>query len=164
MVSETIIHFPGYNLFFHEFHEMAVAYENEDFVLSAEHAEHINERHVDREKAPRANKFYRKFNLTPTLGLLTRKTWEERDDFVIIESVSRRVTPSILCTYLRWGRILVPIGGHMRVERFVATTRIIQKSLTSSELSPRIPFRGGITTFWSCESLDSQHIKPYRVL
>ena len=35
MVSETIIHFPGYNLFFHEFHEMAVAYENEDFVLSA---------------------------------------------------------------------------------------------------------------------------------
>ena len=86
MVSETIIHFPGYNLFFHEFHEMAVAYENEDFVLSAEHAEHINERHVDREKAPRANKFYRKFNLTATLGLLTRKTWEERDDFVIIES------------------------------------------------------------------------------
>ena len=67
MVSETIIHFPGYNLFFHEFHEMAVAYENEDFVLSAEHYEHINERHVDREKAPRANKFYRKFNLTATL-------------------------------------------------------------------------------------------------
>ena len=65
---------------------MAVAYENEDFVLSAEHAEHVNERHVDREKAPRANKFYRKFNLTATLGLLTRKTWEERDDFVIIES------------------------------------------------------------------------------
>ena len=115
--------------FFHEFHEMAVAYENEDFVLSAEHAEH------------------RKFNLTATLGLLTRKTWEERDDFVIIESVSRRVTASILCTYLRWGRILVPIRGHMRVERFVSTTRIIQKSLTSSELSPRIPFRGGITTF-----------------
>ena len=52
MVSETIIHFPGYNLFFHEFHEMAVAYENEDFVLSAEHAEHINESHVEREKAP----------------------------------------------------------------------------------------------------------------
>ena len=65
---------------------MAVAYENEDFVLSAERAEHINERHVDREKAPRASKFYRKFNLTATLGLLTRKTWEERDDFVIIES------------------------------------------------------------------------------
>ena len=57
MVSETIIHFPGYNLF-HEFHEMAVAYENEDFVLSTEHAEHINERHVDTDKAPRASKFY----------------------------------------------------------------------------------------------------------
>ena len=41
---------------------------------------------MDREKGPRANKFYRKFNLTATLGLLTRKTWEERDDFVIIES------------------------------------------------------------------------------
>ena len=53
---------------------MAVAYENEDFVLSAERAEHINERHVVREKAPRASKFYREFNLTATLGLLTRKT------------------------------------------------------------------------------------------
>ena len=85
MVSETIIHFPGYNLF-HEFHEMAVAYENEDFVLSTEHAEHINERHVDTDKAPRASKFYQKFNLTATLALLTRRTWEQRDDFVIIES------------------------------------------------------------------------------
>ena len=74
MVSETIIHFPGYNLF-HEFHEMAVAYENEDFVLSTEHAEHINERHVDTDKAPRASKFYQKFNLTATLALLTRRTW-----------------------------------------------------------------------------------------
>ena len=85
MVSETIIHFPGYNLF-HEFHEMAVAYENEDFVLSTEHAEHINERHVDTDKAARASKFYQKFNLTATLALLTRRTWEQRDDFVIIEN------------------------------------------------------------------------------
>lgn len=85
MVIETIIHFPGYNLF-HEFHEMAVAYENEDLVLSAEHAEHINERHVDTDKAQRASKFYQKFNLTATLALLTRRTWEQRDDFVIIES------------------------------------------------------------------------------
>ena len=38
---------------------MAVAYENEDFVLSAERADYINERHVDREKAPRASKCYR---------------------------------------------------------------------------------------------------------
>ena len=65
---------------------MAVAYENEDFVLSAEHAEHNNERHLDGEKALQASKFYRKFNLTATFGLLTRKTWEARDDFVIIES------------------------------------------------------------------------------
>ena len=77
MVSETIIHLPGYNLFFHEFHEMAVAYENEDLVLSAEHSKHISERHVDREKAPRANKFYRKFNLTATLGLLTPQNMGE---------------------------------------------------------------------------------------
>ena len=147
MVSETIIHFPGYNLFFHEFHEMAVAYDNEDFALSAEHAEHINERHVDREKAPRANKFYRKFNLTATLGLLTRKTWEERDDFVIIESGFKMGHGEYFMYLFEMGRILVPIRGHMRVERFVSTTRIIQKSLTSSELSPRIPFRGGITTF-----------------
>ena len=165
MVSETIIHFPGYNLFFHEFHEMAVAYENEDTscsVLSTPNtstsATWIGKKHRERTSSTGS------FNLTATLGLQTRKTWEERDDFVIIESVSRRVTASILCTYLRWGTILVPIRGHMRVERFVATTRIIQKSLTSSELSPRIPFRGGITTFWNSESLGSQHIKPYRVL
>ena len=65
---------------------MAVGYENEDFELSVEHAEHINERHVDMKKVPRASKFYRKFNLTATLGLLTRVTWDERDDFVIVES------------------------------------------------------------------------------
>ena len=55
MVSETITHFPGYNLF-HEFLKMAVAYENEDFMLNTEHAEQINERHVDTDKAPRASK------------------------------------------------------------------------------------------------------------
>ncbi|CAH3136056.1 unnamed protein product [Porites lobata] len=140
--------------FFHEFHEMAVAYENKGFVLSAEHAEHINERHVDREKAPRANKFYGKFNLTATLGLLTRKTWEERDDFVIIESVSRRVTASILCTYLRWGRILVPIRGHMRVERFpfhcfvsisTKTLFIMPRSVAKTPLTIRLTSGRGRT-------------------
>ena len=64
---------------------MAAPYENRDFVLSAEHADHINERHVDRTKSPRASKFYRNFNLTATLGFLTRKTWEERDDITIAE-------------------------------------------------------------------------------
>ena len=37
-------------------------------------------------KAPGASKFYRKLNLTATFGLLTLKTWKERDDFVVVES------------------------------------------------------------------------------
>ena len=38
------------------------------------------------EKAPRVSKLYLKFNLTATRTFLTRKTWADREDFVIIES------------------------------------------------------------------------------
>lgn len=47
---------------------MAVSFENEDFVLSAENADHINERHANTEKSPRASKFYLKYNLTSDNG------------------------------------------------------------------------------------------------
>ena len=40
---------------------MAVAFANEDLVLSGEQATHINDRHVDMEKAPSASKFYQKY-------------------------------------------------------------------------------------------------------
>ena len=121
---------------------MAVGYENEDFELSVEHAEHINERHVDMKKVPRASKFYRKFNLTATLGLLTRITWDERDDFVIVESGFKTGHGEYFMYVFEMGKNIGTDRENMRVERFVSTTRIIQKSLTSSELSPRIPFRG----------------------
>ena len=65
---------------------MPLPFENGDFVLSAKQTTHINNRHVDMEKAPRASKFYLKFNLTATLTFLTGKTWADREDFVIIES------------------------------------------------------------------------------
>ena len=53
---------------------MAVSFENKDFVLSAEIADHINERHVDKEKSPRASKFYLKYNLTSAMAMLTKRT------------------------------------------------------------------------------------------
>ena len=39
---------------------MAVPFENGDFVRSAKQATHINDWHVDMEKAPTASKFYLK--------------------------------------------------------------------------------------------------------
>ena len=64
---------------------MAVAFENDYVMLSQEHAEHINERHVALDKEPRASKFMRFFNLTSTLALLMRKTFVTCDDYEIIE-------------------------------------------------------------------------------
>ena len=58
-------------------HKMDIPFENYDFSLTLEDAEHINERHVDLHKSPRASKFYPKFNLTacwhPLRGTKTEK-------------------------------------------------------------------------------------------
>ena len=70
MVSETIIHFPRFTLIFR--HIMAVPFENGDFVLSAERATQINDRHVNLISSPRASKFYKKFNVTATLAFLIK--------------------------------------------------------------------------------------------
>ena len=84
MLSKTVMHFLTFTLIFR--HIMAVPFENGDFVLSAKQATHINDWHVDMEKAPTASKFYLKFTLTATLAFLTGKTWMDREDFVIIKS------------------------------------------------------------------------------
>ena len=58
MLSKTVMHFLTFTLIFR--HIMAVPFENGDFVLSAKQATHINDWHVDMEKAPTASKFYLK--------------------------------------------------------------------------------------------------------
>lgn len=64
---------------------MAVSFENNYVVLSEEQARHINERHVELDKAHNASKFLRCFNLTSTLAFLTRKTFQDSYDYRIIE-------------------------------------------------------------------------------
>ena len=59
---------------------MAVAFETVDVILTEEQAEHINVQHVDQHQHMKTSKLFLSFNLTATLGLLSRKTWEERED------------------------------------------------------------------------------------
>ena len=69
---------------------MAVSFENSYVILSQERAEHINERHVDLDKEHRASKFLPFFNLTSTLALLARKTFQDSQDYKIIEQGYKR--------------------------------------------------------------------------
>jgi len=64
---------------------MAVSFENDYVILSHDHAEHINERHVDLDKELNASKFLRTFNLTSTVASLARKTFVDSDDYEIVE-------------------------------------------------------------------------------
>lgn len=64
---------------------MAVPFENRYMVLSNEHANHINARHVNNHDIG-VSQFKKNFNLTSTLALLTRRTFEDRQDFEIIEN------------------------------------------------------------------------------
>ena len=64
---------------------MAVSFENDYVMPSHDHAEHINERHVDLDKEFAASKFLRTFNLTSTVTFLARKTFVDSDDYEIIE-------------------------------------------------------------------------------
>jgi len=64
---------------------MAVSFENDYVMLCHDHAEHINERHVDLDKEFAASKFLRTFNLTSTVTFLARKTFVDSDDYEIIE-------------------------------------------------------------------------------
>ena len=64
---------------------MAVDFENNYVMLSQDHAEHINERHVDLDKELGASKFLRSFNLSSTVAFLARKTFLDSDDYKILE-------------------------------------------------------------------------------
>ena len=64
---------------------MAVKLKNAYVTHSQEHAQHINERHVDVDKEHGASEFLRFFNLTTTLALLVRKTFLDTHDYEIIE-------------------------------------------------------------------------------
>jgi len=54
-------------------------------MVSQEHEEHINERHVDLDKELGATKFLWSFNLTSTVAFLARKTVVDSDNYEIIE-------------------------------------------------------------------------------
>lgn len=69
---------------------MSVAFETSDVLLTQHQADHINERHVNLMKHPRTSKFWLTFNLTATLGLLSRRTWEQRTDVELIEEGWKR--------------------------------------------------------------------------
>ena len=53
---------------------MAEAFETIDVMLTAQHVQHINERHVDLTQHTRTPKFFLTFNPSATLGLLSRRT------------------------------------------------------------------------------------------
>ena len=60
-------------------------FETADVLLSIKQAAHITERHIDTTQFLHKSKFRRSFNLTATLGLLSRRTWFCRPDVELIE-------------------------------------------------------------------------------
>lgn len=66
---------------------MAETFETIDVILTKEQADHINVRHLDRHQHERTAKL---FNLKATLGLLSRRNWEKRDDVKLMEQGWKR--------------------------------------------------------------------------
>ena len=64
---------------------MATSFENSDFILPEEHAEHINELHVRLDLHSRASKFKQNFHLISCLARLTKMTWQDSDKYEIVE-------------------------------------------------------------------------------
>ena len=63
-----------------------MAFGNSDVVLSQEHFENIQERHIRMDLHPyRASKFSRNFNLVSCLAWLTKKTWWDSGSYDIRE-------------------------------------------------------------------------------
>ena len=71
-------------------YKMAEAFETVDVILTAEQAQHINERHVNLTQHAKTSRFFLTFNLSSTLGLLSRRTWEGRDDVELIDQRWKR--------------------------------------------------------------------------
>ena len=67
-----------------------MAFENYDVVLSKEHFEHIQERHVREDLHPQASKFRKNFHLVSCLAPLTKRTWQDSDEYEIIDEGFRR--------------------------------------------------------------------------
>ena len=67
-----------------------MAFENCDVLLSNEHFEHIQERHVREDLHPQASKFRKNFHLVSCLAWLTKRTWQDDDDYEIIEEGFKR--------------------------------------------------------------------------
>lgn len=65
--------------------KMADAFETVDVILTFEHAQHINERHVNMNQHTQTSKFFKSSNLSATFGILSRRTWEERHNVELIE-------------------------------------------------------------------------------
>ena len=64
---------------------MAETFETVDVILTAKHAEHINDRYVDRTQHLRTANFFLSLELSATLGLLSRRTWETRDGVELLD-------------------------------------------------------------------------------
>ena len=60
---------------------MAVSFKNNFAMLLQEHAEHINEKHVDVAKEHGASKFLCVFNLTSTMAFLVWKPFRDSEDY-----------------------------------------------------------------------------------
>lgn len=69
---------------------MATSFETSDVLLTRQQADLINDRHVNVIKHPRTSKFWLNFDLTATLALLSRRTWEQRVDVKLIEQGWKR--------------------------------------------------------------------------
>lgn len=81
---------------------MAEAFETVDVILTAEQAAYINDRHVDRTQHLRTAKFFLLFNLSATLGLLSRRTWETRDDVELMNEGWKRSWALLLIRIRDW--------------------------------------------------------------
>ena len=129
---------------------MAAAYENEDFVLSAEHAEHINERHVDTD-----------IKLRSTKSLTWPQPGNRETTLSSSKAVSRRVMASILCMSFKWKKVIGTCPWGFPTKEICIYYSHNPKIANKFRIISTYPFSWGITTFWNSESLGFQHIKPY---
>ena len=62
-----------------------MAFENCDVVLSKDHFKHIQERHVREDLHLQASKLRKNFHLVSCLARLTKRTWQDSDEYEIID-------------------------------------------------------------------------------
>ena len=67
-----------------------MAFENSDVVISKRQLDHIHERHVRQDLHPQKSKFRKNFHLVSCLARLTKRTWQDSDEYEIIEEGFRR--------------------------------------------------------------------------